>query len=96
MVWIVTSRLISQQTTYLLVLSLLQRREATKFVLPAMDKVNKFCEPGRVFAKDSIRLVKGCTMPNRKEFQKIAIATAMGFCIMGFICIPINNIIVTS
>lgn len=37
------------------------------------------------------------------EFQKIAIATAIGFCIMGFIGffvklihIPINNIIVGS
>ncbi|KAJ9588627.1 hypothetical protein L9F63_028070, partial [Diploptera punctata] len=54
------------------------------------------------FAKDSIRLVKRCTKPDRKEFQKIAVvATAIGFCIMGFIGffvklihIPINNIIV--
>ncbi|KAL7744227.1 hypothetical protein ACLKA6_009191 [Drosophila palustris] len=69
----------------------------------AMDKVVKFAEPGRLFAKDSIRLVKRCTKPDRKEFQKIAIATAIGFCIMGFIGffvklihIPINNIIVGS
>ncbi|KAH8270968.1 hypothetical protein KR215_009397 [Drosophila sulfurigaster] len=68
-----------------------------------MDKVVKFAEPGRLFAKDSIRLVKRCTKPDRKEFQKIAIATAIGFCIMGFIGffvklihIPINNIIVGS
>ncbi|EDW56188.1 protein transport protein Sec61 gamma-2 subunit [Drosophila suzukii] len=68
-----------------------------------MDKVVKFAEPGRAFAKDSIRLVKRCTKPDRKEFQKIAIATAVGFCIMGFIGffvklihIPINNIIVGS
>jgi len=40
-----------------------------------MDKVVKFAEPGRAFAKDSIRLVKRCTKPDRKEFQKIAIAT---------------------
>ena len=39
----------------------------------------------------------------RKEFQKIAIATAIGFALMGFIGffvklihIPINNIIVGS
>ncbi|GLV35333.1 uncharacterized protein CBL_01517 [Carabus blaptoides fortunei] len=50
-----------------------------------------------------IKLVKRCTKPDRKEFQKIAIATAIGFCIMGFIGffvklihIPINNIIVGS
>ncbi|KXJ15331.1 Protein transport protein Sec61 subunit gamma [Exaiptasia diaphana] len=42
-----------------------------------------------------------CTKPDRKEFQKIALATAIGFGIMGFIGffvklihIPINNIIV--
>ncbi|KAJ9596964.1 hypothetical protein L9F63_011994 [Diploptera punctata] len=68
-----------------------------------MDQVTKFVEPGRQFAKDSIRLVKRCTKPDRKEFQKIAVATAIGFCIMGFIGffvklihIPINNIIVGS
>ncbi|KAL1509875.1 hypothetical protein ABEB36_004545 [Hypothenemus hampei] len=68
-----------------------------------MDQVVKFLEPGRQFTKDSIRLIKRCTKPDRKEFQKIAIATAIGFCIMGFIGffvklihIPINNIIVGS
>ncbi|ODM92729.1 Protein transport protein Sec61 subunit gamma [Orchesella cincta] len=68
-----------------------------------MDQVMAFVEPGRQFAKDSIRLVKRCTKPDRKEFQKIAMATAIGFCIMGFIGffvklihIPINNIIVGS
>ncbi|KAH0554206.1 hypothetical protein KQX54_008482 [Cotesia glomerata] len=69
----------------------------------AMDQIKKFVEPSRKFTKDSIRLVKRCTKPDRKEFQKIAIATAIGFCIMGFIGffvklihIPINNIIVGS
>jgi len=58
-------------------------------------------EPGKQFVKDSIRLVKRCTKPDRKEFSKIALATAVGFAIMGFIGffvklihIPINNIIV--
>ncbi|MCJ8745763.1 hypothetical protein PDJAM_G00134110 [Pangasius djambal] len=66
-----------------------------------MDQVMQFVEPGRQFIKDSIRLVKRCTKPDRKEFQKIAMATAIGFAIMGFIGffvklihIPINNIIV--
>lgn len=66
-----------------------------------MDQIMKVYEPGRAFAKDSIRLIKRCTKPDRREFQKIAIATAIGFCIMGFIGffvklihIPINNIIV--
>lgn len=31
-----------------------------------MDQVTKFIEPGKQFAKDSIRLVKRCTKPDRK------------------------------
>ncbi|KAG8243349.1 protein transport protein Sec61 subunit gamma [Homalodisca vitripennis] len=68
-----------------------------------MDQIKMKLEPARRFAKDSLRLVKRCTKPDRKEFQKIAVATAIGFCIMGFIGffvklihIPINNIIVGS
>ncbi|XP_018906671.1 protein transport protein Sec61 subunit gamma [Bemisia tabaci] len=68
-----------------------------------MDQINLILEPGQKFAKDSLRLVKRCTKPDRKEFKKIAVATAIGFCIMGFIGffvklihIPINNIIVGS
>jgi protein transport protein SEC61 subunit gamma-like protein len=68
-----------------------------------MDQVMKVYDPARAFAKDSIRLIKRCTKPDRREFQKIAVATAIGFCIMGFIGffvklihIPINNIIVGS
>ncbi|CAG0923403.1 unnamed protein product [Notodromas monacha] len=66
-----------------------------------MDQIIAFTDPGKQFAKDSLRLVKRCTKPDRKEFQKIAMATAIGFAIMGFIGffvklihIPINNIIV--
>ena len=66
-----------------------------------MDQVMALIEPARQFSKDSIRLVKRCTKPDRKEFQKISVATAIGFAIMGFIGffvklihIPINNIIV--
>lgn len=66
-----------------------------------MDQVMMLVEPARQFAKDSMRLVKRCTKPDRKEFQKISMATAIGFAIMGFIGffvklihIPINNIIV--
>ncbi|KAF6018221.1 SEC61G [Bugula neritina] len=66
-----------------------------------MDQVMMAIEPMKEFSKDSVRLVKRCTKPDRKEFQKIAVATAIGFAIMGFIGffvklihIPINNIIV--
>ena len=31
-----------------------------------MDQVNKFVEPGKQFFKDSYRLVKKCTKPDRK------------------------------
>jgi len=66
-----------------------------------MDQITQAVEPLKQFGKDSIRLVKRCTKPDRKEFTKIAIATAIGFALMGFIGffvklihIPINNIIV--
>lgn len=66
-----------------------------------MDQVMQLIDPAKQFSKDSVRLIKRCTKPDRKEFQKIAIATAVGFAIMGFIGffvklihIPINNIIV--
>ncbi|RXG69388.1 Protein transport protein Sec61 subunit gamma [Armadillidium vulgare] len=68
-----------------------------------MDQIMSFVEPAKQFSKDSIRLVKRCTKPDRKEFQKISLATAIGFGIMGFIGffvklihIPINNIIVNK
>ncbi|GFV35109.1 hypothetical protein TNCV_1853261 [Trichonephila clavipes] len=54
-----------------------------------------------IFPTNSIK--NGSSYPDRKEFQKIAMATAIGFAIMGFIGffvklihIPINNIIVGS
>jgi len=66
-----------------------------------MDQIVQVIEPCKQFCKDSLRLVKRCTKPDRKEYQKIAMATAIGFAIMGFIGffvklihIPINNIIV--
>ncbi|XP_061405063.1 protein transport protein Sec61 subunit gamma-like [Lethenteron reissneri] len=68
-----------------------------------MDQVVTFVNPGRQCVKDSIRLVKRCTKPDRKYFKKIAIATAIGFAMKGFIGffvklirIPINDIIVGS
>ncbi|XP_021540918.1 protein transport protein Sec61 subunit gamma-like [Neomonachus schauinslandi] len=67
------------------------------------DQVMQFVEPSRQFVKDSIRVVKRCTKPDRKECQKMAMATALGFAILGFIgffvkliLIPLNNIIVGS
>lgn len=57
--------------------------------------------PAKRFAQDSFRLIKRCTKPDAKEFKKIALATTVGFLVMGFlgflvklVHIPINNIIV--
>ncbi|MBA0675592.1 hypothetical protein Gotri_021663 [Gossypium trilobum] len=68
-----------------------------------MDAIDSVFDPLREFAKDSVRLVKRCHKPDRKEFTKVAFRTAIGFVVMGFvgffvklIFIPINNIIVGS
>lgn len=69
-----------------------------------MADINKqIIEPLKEFAKSSIHLVKKCTKPDRKEFQRIFTATGVGFLLMGFIGffvklihIPINNIIIGS
>ncbi|KAI8028982.1 Protein transport protein Sec61 subunit gamma [Camellia lanceoleosa] len=68
-----------------------------------MDALDSVFDPLREFAKDSVRLVKRCHKPDRKEFTKVAVRTAIGFVVMGFvgffvklIFIPINNIIVGS
>lgn len=41
--------------------------------------------PARRFAADSYRLINRCTKPDAKEFKKIAIATTVGFLVMGFL-----------
>lgn len=38
-----------------------------------MDQVKKLTEPGRQFAKDSIRLVKRCTKPDRKGIRNMSV-----------------------
>eukprot|EP00353_Schmidingerella_taraikaensis_P013345 CAMPEP_0185580242 /NCGR_PEP_ID=MMETSP0434-20130131/15839_1 /TAXON_ID=626734 ORGANISM="Favella taraikaensis, Strain Fe Narragansett Bay" /NCGR_SAMPLE_ID=MMETSP0434 /ASSEMBLY_ACC=CAM_ASM_000379 /LENGTH=73 /DNA_ID=CAMNT_0028198451 /DNA_START=25 /DNA_END=246 /DNA_ORIENTATION=+ len=54
------------------------------------------------FYKDSVNLLNRCTKPDRKEFTKIAMATGVGFLIMGFlgffvklIHIPINQVLLS-
>ena len=41
--------------------------------------------PVKQFGADSIRLVNRCTKPDAKEFKKIALATSIGFLVMGFL-----------
>ncbi|XP_028610389.1 protein transport protein Sec61 subunit gamma-like [Grammomys surdaster] len=66
-----------------------------------VEQAMQFFEPSRPFVKDSIRLLKRCIKPDRREFQKVAMATAIGFAIMRFtgffvklIPIPVHNILV--
>ncbi|KAG6584155.1 Protein transport protein Sec61 subunit gamma, partial [Cucurbita argyrosperma subsp. sororia] len=53
--------------------------------LGEMDAVDSVVDPLREFAKDSVRLVKRCHKPDRKEFTKVAVRTAIGFVVMGFV-----------
>ncbi|KAF3683391.1 Protein transport protein Sec61 subunit gamma [Capsicum annuum] len=50
-----------------------------------MDALDSVFDPLRDFAKDSVRLVKRCHKPDRKEFTKVATRTAIGFVVMGFV-----------
>lgn len=47
------------------------------YLFPEMDQVQKFLEPTRLFAKDSIRLVKRCTKPDRRgKLEKTLLLTS--------------------
>ncbi|KAG2434235.1 hypothetical protein HXX76_007960 [Chlamydomonas incerta] len=68
-----------------------------------MDLGDVVVKPVKDFAKNSARLVKRCTKPDRKEFMKVCSRTAVGFIVMGFIgffvkllFIPINQVIMSS
>ncbi|KAL8461324.1 hypothetical protein ACS0TY_032705 [Phlomoides rotata] len=68
-----------------------------------MDSLDSVFDPLRDFAKDSVRLVKRCHKPDRKEFAKVATRTAIGFVVMGFVSffvklifIPINKGIIVG
>lgn len=50
-----------------------------------MDQVMQFTEPSWQVVKDWVQVVNRCTKPDRKEFQKIAMATAIQCAIMGFV-----------
>ncbi|KAF5836318.1 hypothetical protein DUNSADRAFT_6148 [Dunaliella salina] len=68
-----------------------------------MDVSEVVYKPLRDFSKNSARLVKRCTKPDRREYVKVFGRTALGFVVMGFIgffvkllFIPINQIIIGS
>ena len=50
-----------------------------------MEVADIAVKPVKEFAKDSYRLIRKCTKPDRKEFSKIATRTGMGFIVMGFV-----------
>lgn len=65
-----------------------------------MDAAKSVSEPLHGFFIESVRLVRRCNKPDRKEFLKITTATAVGFAVMGFIGffvrlihIPVNSIL---
>ena len=51
----------------------------------AMEVADFAYKPAKEFAKDSIRLIRKCTKPDKKEFSKVALRTGMGFIVMGFV-----------
>ena len=53
-----------------------------------MVLVMQYVEPAEHFSNDSIHLIKVCTKPDRKEFQKIAMATVHA--VIGFAIIVLN------
>ena len=53
-------------------------------VLPS-NSFQALVQPIKQFGADSIRLVNRCTKPDAKEFRKIALATTVGFLVMGFL-----------
>lgn len=64
--------------------------------------IGETIKPLKDFTKNSVRLVKRCTKPDRKEFMKVCSRTAVGFIVMGFIgffvkllFIPINQVIMS-
>ena len=91
-IWLV--RLILYEKCHLLLTSQHPRNQATRFLAlshclrvdsqtlvsqPTMDQVMAIVEPGKQFAKDSIRLLKRCTKPDRKgklQFHFISAATS--------------------
>ena len=50
-----------------------------------MEVADIAIKPVKEFAKDSYRLVKRCTKPDRKEYTKIVLRTGLGFLVMGFV-----------
>lgn len=69
----------------------------------ASTSLQNAVQPAQQFARDSVRLLQRCTKPDAREFKKIALATSIGFLVMGFlgffvklVHIPINNILVGS
>ncbi|KAJ9525322.1 hypothetical protein QJQ45_020865 [Haematococcus lacustris] len=61
-----------------------------------MDLGEFVVKPVKDFAKNSARLVKRCTKPDRKEFWKVCSRTALGFVVMGFIGFFVKLLFIVS
>ncbi|XP_023165105.1 protein transport protein Sec61 subunit gamma [Drosophila hydei] len=75
-------------------------RFSTKYAHLACDQLVCLLLPLVGFFRDSARVIKRCTKPDRQEFRRSALAITVGFLIMGFLGfiikllhIPITNII---
>lgn len=65
-----------------------------------MEAVDLVYAPAKKFVDDCTRVLKRCTLPNMKTIKKTAIATGVGFAVLGtvgfvfkLVSIPINGVI---
>ncbi|XP_030554225.1 protein transport protein Sec61 subunit gamma [Drosophila novamexicana] len=75
-------------------------KSSTSYTQLVWDQVLCVLLPLLAFFRDSVRVIKRCTKPDRQEFLRSALAITVGFLIMGFLGfiikllhIPITNII---
>ncbi|KAH0790845.1 Protein transport protein Sec61 subunit gamma [Histomonas meleagridis] len=65
-----------------------------------MEAFDLVYAPAKKFTQDCKRVLKRCTLPSMKTIKKTAIATGVGFAVLGtigfvfkLVSIPINNVI---
>ena len=68
-----------------------------------MEAVDLIYEPSKKFISNCKRVLKRCTLPSAKTIKRTAIATGVGFTILGTIgflfkvvSIPINNALISG
>ncbi|CAJ0573080.1 unnamed protein product, partial [Mesorhabditis spiculigera] len=56
-----------------------------RYTRAQMDVLENQLDRAGIFSRDSTRFFQKCTKPDRKEYQRIVIATSIGVAIMGFL-----------